>query len=143
MSGAEAAPPLWGVKLAQLSKRGSQFLNERLRLWGLGTGLHPYLLALADGGLHQEALSQLLWVDKANTARAVAKLEAMGLVERTRDHGDARLKRVELTERGRGLLKPIQAALEAWEAVLREGLSEAEIAALDRFFSFDKGKEAS
>lgn len=133
MSGAEFAPrALWGVQFARLNKQGSLFVLERLRPHGLGTGLHPYLLALEAGPVHQESLSEALSVDKANTARAVAKLESLGLLVRNGEASDKRRKVVQLTEKGRALLGPIKDALWAWEARLREGMEESEVKELGR-----------
>ena len=121
---------VWGIQIAMLHKRGSQYIQDQLRPLGLGTGLHPYLLALEGGCLHQEALTQILMVDKANTARALAKLEAMGLVARCQDEKDARVKQVTLTPRGVSLLEPIKNALQSWETQLRQGLSPGEVETL-------------
>jgi len=112
-------PDSWGIRLARLHKEGSRFVQGRLAPLGLATGLHPYLLALEAGPLHQEALTDELLVDKANTARALAKLEASGWVLRRACPEDARKKVVELTAKGRALLEPVKAVLADWESDLR------------------------
>jgi DNA-binding MarR family transcriptional regulator len=118
----------WGVQIAMLHKQGSQHVQRRLVPFGLGTGLHPYLLALESGARNQEELSERLLVDKANTTRALGKLEAVGFVSRGPHPSDGRAKTVELTDRGRRILPTIRAALEEWETELKQRLGSADAA---------------
>ncbi len=58
-------------------------------------------LLFNNDGLTQESLTQILHMDKANTARALKALESEGYVERTEDLNDLRKKRVYVTKKSR------------------------------------------
>ena len=110
------------IHLAILHRQGTQFMAQRLGPWGLGTGLHPYVLALAEGPCLQVELSRRLMVDKANTARAVAKLEGLGLVSRVTPAGDQRAWLVALSPKGRDIVPRIQSVMDEWDSLLRTAL---------------------
>lgn len=59
------------------------------------------LLDLHGGTATQEALSNMLTIDRSNAGRALKKLEQAGYVERRRDAGDGRTNEVHTTDRGR------------------------------------------
>ncbi|MFN8635918.1 MAG: MarR family transcriptional regulator [Chloroflexota bacterium] len=61
------------------------------------------LLNQEGGEATQEALSNLLNVDRSNAGRALKSLEHEGYVERYRHDEDRRTNLVRLTERGRGI----------------------------------------
>jgi len=54
--------------------------------------------------LLQRALQRILGVSRATVSRMLGSLEALGLVQRTRDECDRRCKRVDLTVRGREVI---------------------------------------
>lgn len=70
---------------------------------------HPqYLVMLAlwgDSPLSVKELGELLQHDAATLSPLLKRLESAGYVTRTRDPGDERQLRIELTERGRDLRK--------------------------------------
>ncbi|MDE0805079.1 MAG: MarR family transcriptional regulator [Acidimicrobiales bacterium] len=91
-----------------------------------GTGLTPSLqsaLAVVDarGPLTLGELAAIEQVSPPTTTRIVAKLEEMGLVERTVDAGDRRITRVDATDHGRGQLAESRERRDAW---LRDRLAE-------------------
>ncbi len=61
-------------------------------------------------------------MDKAKVSRAVAQLEAAGLIERAGDPKDARLIRLSFSRRGRRVYRAIVPRARALEAELLEGL---------------------
>ena len=70
------------------------FRNEMKKL-GFGAGDYAFLAVLfLDDGLSQDELSRRMRVDKSYTARALAKLEKAGMVERRPDPEEHRIKRV-------------------------------------------------
>lgn len=74
----------------------------------------------------QDELSGDFLVDKGTTARKVAKLEEAGLVERSVDPEDRRIKRVRVTDKARELAPDIRAVMREWNEKLLDGFSEEE-----------------
>lgn len=71
-------------------------------------------------------------LDKPKVTRALQKLEARHLVQRTVDARDRRQVRLSLTRRGRAMLGQIAGLALEWEGRLLEALSDGDKAALDR-----------
>lgn len=65
------------------------------------------LLHQQQGASTQDALSNLLFVDRSNAGRALKSLEQQGYVERTRHDVDRRTHRVQLTPKGRAAVTAI------------------------------------
>ncbi len=88
-----------------IDRHNMAYIERRLDQYGIGTGQFRYILLLSrNDGINQEKLSQLLELDKTTTARAVAKLLALGMVRRETDPADNRSFCLHLTEKGRGLV---------------------------------------
>lgn len=89
-------------------------------------GLRPaqsvVLVPLASGGLHASDLADRLAVSRQAVAQAVAALERHGYVSRLPDPADARARIIELTPRGRRVLKVMRSAAvdleKRWEETL-------------------------
>lgn len=71
-------------------------------------------------------------LDKMQASRAVARLEAAGLISRTADGSDRRHRVLRLLPAGRALVKKIIPLVQAREAFLLEGLDTQEREVLDR-----------
>jgi DNA-binding MarR family transcriptional regulator len=91
---------------------------------GFGPGQFFFLAELfrADG-LSQDELSRRVGVDKSNTSRALARLEAYGLVRREGDAGNHRVKRVYLEPEAHKLKKTFSNIQHRWNAMLLNGFS--------------------
>lgn len=74
-------------------------------------------------------------LDKMQASRAIARLEAAGLVSRTSDGTDRRHRVLRLLPPGRVLVKKIIPLVQAREAFLLEGLDDTERALLDRLLT--------
>jgi DNA-binding MarR family transcriptional regulator len=85
-----------------LLKRGA---DAWFRTHGL-TGAQVGVLTRLDGtqGKPMSAIGAELWCDVSNVTGLVARLEEQGLVARSADPSDQRVKRVRLTDRGRSAL---------------------------------------
>lgn len=84
----------------------------------------PLLMRLMrQEAVSQDELAEIHLVDKSTVARALARMEEAGLVRRTVDSEDRRVKHVQITERGMALESQIQRALAAWNERLLEGFS--------------------
>lgn len=79
--------------------------DTRFRAHGL-TGAQVGVLTRLSSpeGKPMGAIGAELWCDVSNVTGLVARLEEQGLVRREVDPADRRVKRVHLTERGRGAL---------------------------------------
>ena len=75
----------------------------------------------------QRELAKSLGLEGATLTHHLAKLEKAGLVRRTREPGNRRVQRVELTEEGDAAFHRMREAAMAFDARLREGLEEEDL----------------
>jgi DNA-binding MarR family transcriptional regulator len=80
----------------------NRVLNRKFEALGFNSTQSFFIIMLFfNDGLSQETLSNSLQIDKANTARALSKLENMGLITREVAPHDRRAKLVHLTDKAR------------------------------------------
>ena len=105
--------------------------DEALKPLGLTSGQFSILSSLLrDSSEPVGALAELLGQERTTLTRNLRPLEAAGWVETNLDAKDARVRRVQLTDKGRELLR---AAVPVWRAAQRDSnarLGEAGWAAL-------------
>lgn len=65
------------------------------------------LLHQQKGTATQEALSQLIFVDRSNAGRALKSLEQGGYITRRKDEADKRTNHVQITAKGRKAVREI------------------------------------
>jgi MarR family transcriptional regulator, organic hydroperoxide resistance regulator len=76
---------------------------------GVRLGQNLLIAALADeDGLTPGELAERLQVTPPTIVKMATRMETAGLLKRTRDHKDARLVRLYLTDRGRAAHGPIE-----------------------------------
>lgn len=75
-------------------------------------------------GITQEALSSLLYIDKAATARAIKSLEKKGFMIREMKQEDRRAKKLYLTDKARGHKEYFYQLLKNWEIQATKGMDE-------------------
>ena len=118
--------------LAVINLLGEISARAQLRLAAMGEGLVPALvpfqgklLALIGRkpGWSQQQLAAAVQRDKAQVARTVKELEALGLVAREAAAGDWRSRSLRLTEAGAALFAELQARRAALGAEMLGGLS--------------------
>ena len=84
-----------GKRIHILFRLSMMNVRAEMKRLGFGAGDYAFLVALfLDEGLSQDELSRRMRVDKSYTARALAKLEKAGMVERRPDPEKHRIKRV-------------------------------------------------
>lgn len=99
------------------------------------SAVHAIIEIGLQPGIQARDLALILRLDKSNTSRQVAKLEAAGLVSRETDSGDARASRLSLTPAGVELRKRIdQFATDQVSKALRQ-LAPHDQEALIRYLS--------
>ncbi|CAG5082829.1 Transcriptional regulator, TrmB [Thermobacillus xylanilyticus] len=122
-----------GKWISVLHRQFQMYLNRELKPYGIRSSEYIYLVNLdEEDGVSQETLSRNLYINKAATARAISRLEKLGLVRRARDQNDARAYAVTLTPEGLKIRDVIQEKLRKWTRALEEGLTEDEYAFMMR-----------
>ncbi len=103
-------------------------IGEQTARYRIGKGQWFYLTQLLfnQDGLTQEELSGKLYVDKANTARALKKLEEEGYIIRVGDREDARKKRIYVTEKSKEFEHEFHAIFKGLNSILVKGFTDDE-----------------
>ena len=130
----------FGYKISQLHRLIQLQTAATFEPLGLGAYQVPFVAELfREEGQTQDQLSARLHIDKAATARALAKLERSGLVVRRVNPANRRQKLIYLTERTRRLQEEVLAPLLQVTEILSQGFSEEEkgqaLRLLDRMVS--------
>ena len=101
--------------------------EAEMRRHGLHYGQDLVLGVLWDrDGSTPGEIAAILHVTTPTIVKMATRMGAAGLLTRRRDERDNRLVRLWLTEDGRGLRKPVEAARRSLEERVTAGLTEAE-----------------
>jgi len=104
--------------------------NEMKKL-GFGAGDYGFLAMLfIQDGLSQDEISKQMRVDKSYTARAIAKLEKAGMVERSSDPNEHRIRRVFLGEKAFEIETEFVDMVQQWHRILVEGVDPDDLSTL-------------
>ena len=89
--------------ISGIYRHSQTYLGRRIKKYNIGQGQWAFLTQLLFNydGIIQEELSSVLSIDKANTSRALKKLEEEGYVYREEDSSDTRKKLVYVTGKSR------------------------------------------
>jgi DNA-binding MarR family transcriptional regulator len=114
---------VWQAQLATYQR-----LDRAVRGFGLTPAQYTVLAILSRRGesLSSAALSRRLGVSPQSANEIVATLSALGLVRRTEGAENRRIRRLELTLRGRNLLVQCDAEVDRFEEALFGGLTAPE-----------------
>ncbi len=86
-----------GRFISLLYRMSTVYLGQELPALKIGAGQYIFLAELFDEeGQSQDELTKRVYVNKANTARALKKLEDVGYVRRISDKNNKRIKRAYL-----------------------------------------------
>jgi DNA-binding MarR family transcriptional regulator len=91
-----------------------------------------YVLYMEGASLRVTDLAEQLRIDAPAVTRKAQQLEKSGLVGRSRDPGDARATRLQLTAQGRRTINRILAARRAWLTTVLSSWPKAEQSELAR-----------
>ena len=117
----------------EIVRCGMQYRNEQLAPFGLKSSHASYLLEICRSpGISQDTLAKRICFNKSNIARQIAVLEEGGIVRRKPSAEDKRVMELYPTEKTLELMPQIRQVLRSWRSYLMEGLSEEEIAVLDK-----------
>jgi MarR family transcriptional regulator for hemolysin len=120
-----------GLRLNQVSRVVERAFDEALAEAG---GTLPVWLILLNLKLHRPAnqreLAEAVGVREATLTHHLNGMDARGLISRSRDAGNRRVQVVTVTEAGEAVFARLREAAMAFDATLRAGLSEGELATL-------------
>ena len=124
-----------------VSIRMRRVIESGLRARGLTFAQFGALRALsAHNGISQAELASALDTDSTTAMVLRTSLEKKGLVSRTSDPGDGRIKRIAITDSGRSILKASEPGVYAFFAKTQGIASEADvkkaIQTLEKFYAF-------
>ena len=120
-----------GLQLARTAKLASRAFDDALA--GARGSLPTWLILVSlKGQRHgaQRELAEAVGVEGPTLTHHLNRMEAAGLVTRTRDPENRRVHRVELTEAGEAAFDGLLATVVAFDRRLRAGFSDDEIATL-------------
>ncbi|WP_284263925.1 MarR family winged helix-turn-helix transcriptional regulator [Roseicyclus amphidinii] len=118
---------LLGYRLRRATMLVQSDLAETLKPFGLRMITFSALVLIRDNpGLSQSQLAAAMDVERPNLVVIVDELETRGLIARDRLATDRRTYALTVTEAGDRLCADVVAAVEAHEARLFDGLTEAE-----------------
>ncbi|WP_202404761.1 MarR family winged helix-turn-helix transcriptional regulator [Shimazuella alba] len=113
--------------ISVLHRQFQIYLNRELKDYDINSSEYIFLVNLYEkDGISQEQLSTNLFINKAATARAIARLEKLDYVKRTRDPNDSRAYLVTLTTKGLEMRNFIKTKLMYWTQTISAGLTSAE-----------------
>ncbi|AYE34407.1 MarR family winged helix-turn-helix transcriptional regulator [Clostridium septicum] len=117
-----------GKYISEIYRNSCRFFSKEFLKLNLGVGQYIFLIQLYKrDGINQEELSELLKIDKANTARAIKRLEEEGYVIRIRCKEDKRAYNVFLTDKALDIKEEFFGILQSWENNITQPLTEEEI----------------
>ncbi|WP_303859638.1 MarR family winged helix-turn-helix transcriptional regulator [Alkalibaculum bacchi] len=89
--------------ISGIYRHSQTYLGRRIKKYNIGQGQWAFLTQLLFNydGITQEELSSILSIDKANTSRALKKLEEQEYIYRKEDSSDTRKKLVYVTDKSR------------------------------------------
>lgn len=96
----------------------------RAQWWALGN-----ISRHAEDGMIQTELANLLETGKVSVGGLIDRLEGAGLVYRSPDKVDRRVKRIFITDKGFDMLDHISVVGDSLDSMLFEGISDDELAA--------------
>jgi DNA-binding MarR family transcriptional regulator len=123
-----------GFQLVQICRAHRNRADTALNELGLHVGQEWILFELwREEGQTQSQLAEQMCLEPPTITKMLQRMEGAGLVERRQDSEDARVSRVYLTDRGRGLEKYVVKVWQQLEDQTVRGLNETEQLLLRRF----------
>jgi len=120
-----------GLRLAQVARAVERAFDEALAEAG---GTLPVWLILLNLKIHKPAnqreLAEAVGVREATLTHHLNGMDSRGLVTRTRDAANRRVQVVTLTEAGEATFVRLRDTAVAFDAKLRAGLADADLATL-------------
>lgn len=113
---------------SMLNRLSNAYFDDVLHPYNIGGGQQFFLTRIyEEDGISVLDLANKGAFDKGTTARAIQKLEDMKYVKRIHDEHDKRIHRLYHTALALPAIKATYQAIEDWNTLLGEQLSEAEM----------------
>ena len=124
------SPPI-GLHLSRVARTVARAFDAALGEVGGSTPVWLILISLKTHRLGtQQELADAIGIRGATLTHHLNSMEGDGLVRRRRDPGNRRVQQVELTDVGEKAFRRMRGAAATFDQRLRQGLTEAETAAL-------------
>ena len=127
----EPFPVPIGLHLNQVARTVERAFDEALAQAG---GTLPVWLVLLNLKIHQPAnqkqLAEFVGISEATLTHHLNAMDASGLISRTRDEANRRIHVVAVTEAGEAAFLRLRDAAVAFDAKLRAGFADADLARL-------------
>jgi MarR family transcriptional regulator for hemolysin len=122
-----------GLQVARTAKVLNRAFDQALAAAGGSLPVWLILVSLKAGrhGMQRE-LADAVGIEGPTLTHHLNRMESAGLVTRSRDPGNRRVHRVELTEEGEATFSRLAQAVTAFDRGLRSGFDDDEIKALSR-----------
>ncbi|MGH3211748.1 MAG: MarR family winged helix-turn-helix transcriptional regulator [Trebonia sp.] len=121
-----------GLRLNQVARAVGRAFDKALEEAG---GTLPVWLILLNLKIRepgpQRGLAEAIGITEATLTHHLNAMDADGLITRTRDAANRRIQVVTLTEKGDQAFQSLVAAATAFDAKLRAGLADTDLAALE------------
>jgi MarR family transcriptional regulator for hemolysin len=130
MRGSRPGQPI-GLQIARTAKTLSRAFDQALSRSGGSLPVWLVLMSL-KGERHgqQGDLAAAVGIEGPTLTHHLNRMEAQGMVVRSRDPGNRRVQRVELTAKGHALFGRLLQEVIEFDRSLRKGISEAELSTL-------------
>lgn len=116
-----------GKHISLIYRFSQIFFNLELKKYNLGSGQYIFLVNLFENnGITQEQLSDIVKIDKATTARAVAKLVKENYVFRKINTQDKRAYNLYTTDKAESLKSTLYEILDSWNKIMLDNLNSEE-----------------
>jgi MarR family transcriptional regulator, transcriptional regulator for hemolysin len=121
-----------GLHLTQVSRAISRAFDDALESAGGSLPVWLVLLNLKMRRLaSQRELAEAMSITDATLTHHLNAMETAGLITRQRDPANRRVHMVELTDAGEAAFARLRSAAAGFDAQLRRGITDQDIAALD------------
>src|SRR6185437_4889032 len=122
-----------GLQLTRVSKTVSRAFDDALAAAGGSVPVWLVLLSIkTQEAANQRELAAAVGIQEATLTHHLNAMAAQGLLTRERDPANRRVHQVRLTEAGEAAFLRLRDAAVGFDERLRAGLSDTEVAALDR-----------
>jgi len=133
--GRNGAQPI-GLHLNAVARQASRAFDDALAQAGGTRPIWLALLALKSGSAtSQQQLADQIGIRGATLTHHLAAMEERGLVTRQREPGDRRNQVVRLTPRGEDLFDRLRTTAQAFDARLRNGITQEQARTFDAVLS--------
>ncbi|WP_461204816.1 MarR family winged helix-turn-helix transcriptional regulator [Clostridium sp. DL1XJH146] len=114
-----------GQYISSIYRHQSILINNSFQKYGFGCGQYIFLLNIFQNeGINQKNLSENVKIDRANTNRAIKKLEQLGYIYTLEDKEDRRNHKSYLTEEGKNLVPILKKELLNITEIMSTGIFE-------------------